>query len=61
MTYPAAGFSGANLAMILGAIDVNGLINAFLFGLAGAFAGLIFRWAEKCIVKWRQKLKERSL
>lgn len=52
--YPATGAGGSSLAMILGFIDVNGLLNAFLFGAAGALGGVVIKYLAKIYKKWKE-------
>ena len=53
--YPATGAGGSLIGMILGFIDVNGLLNAFLFGAAGALGGVVLKYLSKIIKeKWRK-------
>lgn len=56
MIYPTAGAGSSTLAMITGLIDVTGLLNAFLFGIAGALGGLFFQYLKNKIKKrWAKK------
>jgi hypothetical protein len=47
LTSLLAGGSGTLLGVILGAINVEGLIQAFLYGIAGALGGLLVGWLKK--------------
>jgi uncharacterized membrane protein len=57
--YPASGAGGSFIGMILGVIDFNGLINAFVFGAVGALGGVIVKllinWFKKKITKRDEK------
>ncbi len=56
MFYPAAtGASGSSLGMILGLIDTNGLLNAFLFGVVGALGGVLVNYLKKVYKSWKEK------
>ncbi len=59
MGSPVAGFATSTIAMILGLVDVSGLVNAFLYGLVGAIAGFLFDVLKKLVTKWIRK-KETS-
>lgn len=53
--YPLAGSGSSFFAMLLGIIDVNGLVNAFLFGIAGALGGLFLRYLVRLCKRLIQK------
>ncbi|MDA3866181.1 MAG: hypothetical protein PF489_05445 [Salinivirgaceae bacterium] len=56
MMYPTAGAGSSTLAMITGLIDVSGLFNAFLFGIAGALGGLLIKYlSTKLKKRWAKK------
>ena len=51
-----SGFTGAgssSLAMMLGLIDVPGLLNAFLVGVVGALGGILVHYIKKRYTLWR--------
>lgn len=53
----AKGVGGSSLAMIIGFIDVKGLLSAFLFGAAGALGGVVIKYLSKSFRKWRESKK----
>jgi len=53
MLYPAAGAGGSYLGMVLGLIDTSGLLNAFLFGIAGALGGMLVKYISKNWKQWK--------
>jgi len=58
--YPVVGSGSSFFAMLIGVIDVNGLVNAFLFGIAGALGGLFVRYLIRLSKRAFQQLKSNN-